>query len=393
MNNKSKVRNESAKTQRAAKAFTRRTVLKSAAATVALAGAAPLFVKGSLASSGEVNVYAWSDYIWPEMIESFESKTGIKVNLAKYGSNDEVLTKLKASKGKGFDLVFPSVDTGPTWYQSGDLLQPLDLKKINVDAIIPSLMKKSKELGAVFRRKRYLVPFDWGTEAMIFDSSQRDYKYGTMSYGDLWSDENKGLITVRQKSAIITLGLYFDRTGQVPSNRLRDLYKDEATARSIYEKIMPFAIEHKSWVRQFWNNTQETLNAFYQNNAVVGQCWDGPSLRMMKETKGRLRYLMPVEGGLAWTDTMGIPSGAENVEQAYAFINHLLTPEMGGILGNKAGYNSAVVGAADYLEPEGKEAFKSAYPDDAIDNLWWWLPSPAWWAALRAEYVDKWNAA
>ncbi|RMD61344.1 MAG: extracellular solute-binding protein [Alphaproteobacteria bacterium] len=380
-------------TQRAAKAFTRRVLLQSAAAAGVLSVGAPWIAKRALSSSGEVNVYAWSDYIWPEMIEPFEKKTGIKVNLSKYGSNDELLTKLKTSGGKGFDLVFPSVDTGPTWYQSGDLLQPLDLKKINVDAIIPSLWEKSKELGAVFRRKRYLCPFDWGTEAMTFDSSKRDYKYGTMSYGDLWSEENKGLITVRQKSALITLGLYFDRTGQVPSNRLRDLYEDETTAREIYEKILPFAIEHKSWVRQFWNNTQETLNAFYQNNCIAGQCWDGPSMRMMKETKGRIRYLMPVEGGLAWLDTMAIPSGAENVEQAYAFINHLLTPEMGGILGNKAGYNSAVKGAADFLEPESREAFKSAYPGDAIDNLWWWLPSPAWWAALRAEYVDKWNAA
>ena len=40
MDDKPKVRNESAKTQRAAKAFTRRTVLKSAATAAALAGAA-----------------------------------------------------------------------------------------------------------------------------------------------------------------------------------------------------------------------------------------------------------------------------------------------------------------------------------------------------------------
>ena len=146
-------------------------------------------------------------------------------------------------------------------------------------------------------------------------------------------------------------------------------------------------------MRQFWNNTQETLNAFYQNNCVIGQCWDGPSLRMMKETDKKIRYLMPKEGGLAWLDTMGIPSGAENVEQAYAFMNHLLTPEMGAIFANNSGYNSAVVGADKLLDAANKENFALAYPDDAIDRLWWWPPEPAWWVSTRAQYVDKFNAA
>ena len=123
MSRKNDTGKSSATTQRAAMAFTRRTLLQSAAAIATVSVAAPFIAKRVLASSGEVNVYAWPDYIWPEHMESFEKKTGIKVNLAKYGSNDEVLTKLKASKGKGFDIVFPSVTYGPAWYQSGDLLQ------------------------------------------------------------------------------------------------------------------------------------------------------------------------------------------------------------------------------------------------------------------------------
>ena len=59
-------------TQRAAMAFTRRTLLQSAAAGATLSLAAPFIAKRALSASGEVNVYAWSDYIWPEHIESFE---------------------------------------------------------------------------------------------------------------------------------------------------------------------------------------------------------------------------------------------------------------------------------------------------------------------------------
>lgn len=380
-------------TLRAAKAFSRRTLLQSAAAAGALTAGGPLMAKRALSSSGEVNVYAWSDYIWPDMIEAFEKDSGIKVNLSKYGSNDEVLTKLKTSGGKGFDLVFPSVTYGPAWYDAGDLLQPVDESKVAVDRVIPALWEKSADLGAVFRRKRYLVPYDWGTEAILYDSSKRDYKYGELSYGTLWEDDNKGLVTVRQKSALTAIGLYLDHIGEVPSNNMHDTYESEEKFRAVYDKSLAFAIEHKPWVRQFWNNTQETLNAFQQNNCVIGQCWDGPSLRLMSESDKKYRYLMPAEGGMTWLDTMGIPAGAENVEQAYAFVNHLLTPQMGGTFANQSGYNSAVKGAEEYLKPESKENFQLAYPGDAIEKLWWYPPEPAWWVAARSEYVDKWNAA
>ncbi|MFQ5984315.1 MAG: extracellular solute-binding protein [Alphaproteobacteria bacterium] len=392
MTKKTKTQLSSAATQRAAKEFTRRTVLKTTAAVVGAAAIGPWPVKKALAAD-EVNVFAWSDYIWPNMMDAFTKKTGIKVNLAVFGSNDEVLSKLKATGGKGFDVVMPSVTYGPAWYQSGDLLLPIDESKINVDRVIPSMWEKSIELGGTHRGKRYLVPFDWGTEAITFDSSERDYKYGGLSFGHLWADENKGRVTVRPKSALVSIGLMLDYTGEVPSNRMLDTYIDETTTRGFYDKFLAFAIEHKPWIRQWWNNTPETVNAFYQNNCVIGQTWDGPALTMMKETDNRIRYLMPKEGGFAWLDTMGIASGAENVEQAYAWINHCLEAEIGGMFANQSGYNSAAVGAEDFTDPGFKERFKLAYPGDAIPNLWWWPPEPAWWVRTRAEYVDKLVAA
>ena len=393
MSSKTDSRTSSEKTQASAKAFSRRLVLKGAAAAGAIASVGPWFVRPSRAASDEINVYAWSDYIWPDMIESFEKASGIKINLAVYGSNDEVLNKVRATSGKGFDVVFPSVTYGPAWYQSGDLLQAIDESKINVDGIIPALYDKSIDLGGTYRGKRMLIPFDWGTEAIAFDSSARQYKYGELSFGTLWDDDNKGRVTVRQKSALVGAGLFLDATGQVPSNQMLDTYKDEESMRKVYDQILAFLIERKDWVRQFWNNTQETLNAFYQNNAVIGQTWDGPSLRMMAETEGKIQYLMPKEGGLTWLDTMGIPSGAENVEGAYAFINYMLDPKIGAMFANQSGYNSAAVGAEKGLKDEARKNFTLAYPDDAIDKLWWWPPEPAWWVSTRAEYSDKYTAA
>jgi len=91
---------------------TRRKLLKGLAAG-ALAAASPLIIRQPLASSGEVNVFAWGDYIQDNIKKAFENETGIKINLSTYGSNEEAQNKLRAAGGRGFDLIFPSVDTRP----------------------------------------------------------------------------------------------------------------------------------------------------------------------------------------------------------------------------------------------------------------------------------------
>jgi len=82
---------------------TRRSLLKSSAAATAVAIAAPAILRAhdALASSGQVDVYAWGDYIKENMIQKFEGDTGIKVNLSTYGSNDEPKTSCAPPVAKG----------------------------------------------------------------------------------------------------------------------------------------------------------------------------------------------------------------------------------------------------------------------------------------------------
>jgi len=72
------------------------------------------------------------------MIDSFQKATGIKVSLSTYGSNDEVLNRLRAARGQGFDVVMPSITYTPAWVEQ-ELLQPLDESRINVVGVIPSM--------------------------------------------------------------------------------------------------------------------------------------------------------------------------------------------------------------------------------------------------------------
>lgn len=375
----------------AARALRRRTLLQASAATGIAAVAAPWTLRRAKAA-GEVNVFAWGDYVQAfsddGIVKAFEDKTGHKVNLSTYGSNEECENKLRAAGGKGFDIIFPSVDTGPNYYKDG-LLAPIDEAKLEVGQIIPALYRNSITLGAAQRGKRHLVPFDWGTEAVTWDSQRYpDLNYGTISYGDLFQGDAKA--AMRQKSVFAGIALYLDATGELPSNRGMDFYKSEADSRRVFDGCLKFLIEHKQNIGAWWNNATEATSAFTDAGCTIGQTWDTTGILLGRNVDPKWRYTMPKEGGLAWMDTIGIPAGAANPEGAYAFINHLLTPEMGAVFANRTGYNSAAQGADQHLNEQAKAAFEMAYPDQAaLDNLFWWPMQTDFYAALRGEYVEK----
>jgi len=370
----------------------RRRVLQTSAA-VGLGVAAPAIIsRKALSSSGELNLYSWSDYVYPEMIEAFESQTGITLNLATYGSNDEVLNRLRAAGGEGFDVVMPSITYTPVWVEQ-DLLQPLDESRINVDGIIPSMWASSEGLGAVQGGNRYTTPFNWGTEGLCIDTEAMDAVYGEASYGTLWGPDMVGKATIRAHSGLLGLGLYLDSIGEVPSEQMRVTYTDEAKMREVYEQLLAYATERKDRIIQFWSNAQETEAAFYQNGAVIGQTWDGPAMRMRTDSGGRYTYLAPKEGAMTWMDSMGIPKGAANLEQAYEWMNWYYKAGNAAIHVRLSGYNSCTDGAAALAGDEYAANFAAAYPGDAIESLWWYPAEPTWFVAARNEFRDRFLSA
>ncbi len=391
MNRKTKTQRSTEATLLAARRFSRRTMLKHTAALGVIGAAGPWLVKDAFSSSGELNVFTWSDYMPDAHIVAFTEKTGITVNFTGYGSNEDLLAKIQATKGRGFDLISPTVDRVNQWKPLA-LLQPFDMNRVPSKNIVPSLLKGSADIWT-WDGGQYHLPWTWGTEMLAWrtDKWTRDYK--DLSYGDLWLDELKGKVMGRAHSLMSGIGLYLDRIGELPSNRLHDAYKDEAGMRRIWEGITKFAIDHKPHLKQFWNDADAQINGFMQNDVVLGQCWDGPPARLKKEGKP-INMQAPQEGAFTWLDGVAIPAGAQNLDQAYEFLNYMYEPEVGGKWANATGYNVVSVGADAYLDEASKKLFQETYPEDTMNSrLWWWPPAEAWYPEIRNEYVDKFVAA
>jgi spermidine/putrescine transport system substrate-binding protein len=367
--------------------ISRRSILKLTAA--GLAAPAILRASDALASSGTVKVYAWQDYIQPDIAEKFEKDTGIKLELTTYGSNDEAQSTVRASNGSDFDIVFPSIDTAVNYLdESGESYFAPIPDSVNVDNIYPSFLRDSVTLGGVHAGKQILLPHDWGTEGITLDRAKLPIADADLSYGDMFLQEAaKGAAAFRQKSVIFGAGLYLDATGEVPSNRMLDVYASEEDARRVMGAITEWILAHKENFGAFWNNATEATAAFKDAGCVIGQTWDTTGLLLNRENPDYV-YRAPKEGIITWMDAIGILRGAPNPEQAVAFINFMLEPETGGMFANNTGYNSAVKGAADYANEEFRRQFNEVYTEEVLGNMWWWQASTPFFDPVRNEFVE-----
>ncbi|MGY6547418.1 MAG: extracellular solute-binding protein [Roseinatronobacter sp.] len=368
----------------------RRRVLQGGAITAGVALAAPWVARPAFAQSGTVNIFAWAGYVTDEMLAAFTEATGINATLTPYGTNDELFNQMRANNGGGFDLIWPTVDRVPNFVEFG-LVQPIDESRIETDRILPSAWENSVNLGAVVDGQRFQVPSDWGTEALSFDRDAMPLEFGTASYGDLWAENARGLVTMRGHSGLIGLGLWMEAEGMLP-RPLLDAFQSPEAQTEIFEVILAEAIARKATIMQFWANENEAQAAFRVNGAALGQTWDSTAAALAREGLP-IGYVAPREGALAWMEGLSIPMGATNLDEAYAFINWFNTPEAGAMFTNATSINSVAVGAEDLLSQEARDFFAAAYPGDALEKLWWWPIQESWYIARRNEFQDRFLSA
>jgi spermidine/putrescine transport system substrate-binding protein len=379
------------RTLEAAHALTRRTLLKATAAG-SIAAVGPWYVREAFSQSGQLNWYTWEDYAPKPLVEKFTKDTGIKLNVTLFSSNEELLNKLRASRGEGFDLATPSVAWVGAHVEAGNI-QPFDEKKLtNMGNMIKTFNAKIGELGGRPGGKLYCVPTDWGSEAISFNTKAMNLEYGKAGFGDLWDPKWAGKMLCRPRSILLGVGMWWEGKGEIPAGTMQKCYSDQATMEKYYGQALDFCIKNKKQIGKWWTSTAETQAGFLQEGCVIGMTWDGP-INTMRNEGHPVKYMAPKEGALTWVDTVSLTKGAKNVEQAYAFINWMLKPENGGIFAVNTGYNSVVTGAEKHTNANYQRNFEETYPGNALERLWFQGEERPWFIAKRQEFATKLQAA
>lgn len=368
----------------------RRHFLKSSAAVGAGLAMPAIISSRALASSGEINIMMWSDYLPESFVKGFTEKTGIKINFTGIGSNDEILNKMKATNGEGFDLVTPTVNRNPLWENLG-LLQPFDMSKVSLDKVNPAMALGEKywNFGG---KGTFWLPHIWGTEGVAWRTDTFKPAGEFPSYYDIWDDANAGKTMGRGHSMLLGLGLGMERRGEMDAGSVWAAYQDETKMKEVWTKITDTAVAKKKNIKLLWNDADAQKNGLLNEGVIVGQTWDGPPIAL--KTAGEpVMYRAPVEGAMAWVDGLAMPTGAKNIDQIYAFIDACYDAKLAGEAIKTHGYNSPVIGADKFGGEIYAKNFADAYPGDALAKLNPWPAEMPWYVDARTEFVNKFTSA
>ena len=176
-------------TARAARQFKRRMLLKSGVALAALTPVVPLYVKNAFAaSSGQLNVLMWGEYLPDSVVSDFKAKTGITINHTKIGDNGEIISKMKAGGGAGYDLASPTNMRALQWENLG-VLAPFDMKRItNIGNVNPGMVAVGERDWNFGGKGSHWVPQLWGTESISWRTDKWSPN-GLPSFGDIWEPD------------------------------------------------------------------------------------------------------------------------------------------------------------------------------------------------------------
>ena len=296
----------------------------------------------ALAGDKVVYIYNWTEYMPDQVLSGFTKETGIRVKYATFESNESMYAKVRLLKGKGYDLVFPSTYFVHKMRNEG-LLSPIDRTKLpHFKHLDPALLDKPYD-----PRNSYSIPYLWGSTAI---GVNRQYvKEGTVtSWQDLWKPafKNRVLLTDDLRE-VFGLGL------KLKGYSVNDT--DPAHIREAYEALVDLLPN----IRLFASDSPK--QPFLNHEVYLGMIWNG-EVYMAAQEMPEMAYIYPKEGAIFWVDSMVIPKNAENRDNAHAFIDYILRPEIAKLICEEIGYASPNKTAVSMLPPELKNN-PTVYPD------------------------------
>jgi spermidine/putrescine transport system substrate-binding protein len=304
-----------------------------------------LFPLQALAEDKIVNVYAWSGEIPDTVVRQFEKATGIRVNLSTYDNNEIMYAKLRANKHAGYDVVNPSSYFVDRMRKQG-MLEKLDKSKLpNVKYLDPAYLQADYDKGMA-----YSLPHVSGVTGIFVNTNY----YATTKltkWADLWDAryDNKLMLLndTREVFSMALLMLGFSANDQ-----------DPAHIKAAYLKL-------KALMRNVKVFSSETVTSIIiDEDATLGMAWNGDVFKAAKENPS-VAFIFPQEGFVIWVDNLVIPENAPHKENAYAFINFMMRPEMAKEVALSTNFSTANLAAQALLPPNIRQN-PTIYPPPSV---------------------------
>ena len=309
-------------------------------ASALLAGAAALAVASGASAAEKIVISNWDGYMPADMLERFTAETGIQAELAVHATNEEIMGKVVAGKGKGYDVLFVSSPFVEALKNLG-LVAELDHAKIpNMKNLYPEAMKLDYDPGNTVS-----VPYAWGTTGLCYRS---DLVEGTPdSWMDLLkpADALKGKVTMLSTDRWLMAAAFLAEGKSVNSTDDADL----AAAKDLL-------VAAKQDLLAYDDTT--FYSKLVSGEASLVHAWDGWCNYGIAEN-AEIKYVVPKEGSDLWVDTIVVTAASDHKDAAMKFIDFILQADNGAWVPENILYKVPNKAAMEALDP----ALVEQYPN------------------------------
>jgi spermidine/putrescine transport system substrate-binding protein len=264
----------------------------------------------SMALADKVVISNWDGYMPKDMAEKFKAATGLDLEVSVHATNEEIMGKVTASGGEGYDVLFVSSPFAEALNKLG-LLAPIDAAKIpNLKNLYPEATKLSHDPGNTFS-----VPYTWGTTGICYRTDL--VKTAPTSWNDLLTpaDDIKGKTTMLatdrwlMAAGLLANGMSVNTTDQASLDKVRD--------QLVATKKTLLAYDDTTF-----------YSKLASGEASLVEAWDG-WCNYGIAANDKIKYVVPKEGSDLWVDTMVITKAAKNPDGAAKFIDFVTNAENG----------------------------------------------------------------
>lgn len=331
------------------------------ACLLALAAGFPTGPAVAAAPERVVNIYNWSDYIDPKMLDAFTRETGIKVVYDTYDTNEILETKLLAGRS-GYDIVVP---TGPFLQRliKAGAFQPLDKAKLpNLTHAWPEVTAR---LAAYDPGNVYAVDYMWGTTGIGVNTALVRERLGPSQPLNTWDIVLRPELIAKLKDCGVTM---LDSPDDIIPSTLQALgLKPDSRRTDDLDKAGDALFRIRGAVQKF--HSSEYINQLANGDVCLSVGYSGDILqarRRAREAKNDvdIAYYIPQQGALMWLDAFAIPKDAPHAAEAHAFIDFMMRPEVAAANTNFVSYASGNLAAKALVRPEILSD-PGIYPDEA----------------------------
>ena len=349
-----------------------------------LVAIAPLFAAAASNpawAADTLRLLTWGSYAPENIIEMFREETGIEVEVT-FSNNEEMISKLRATGGGGFDLAQPSHDRIHAAQLEYNIYKPMDLSKIDTSVYDSSLLAAVKA-NTTIDGEVYSVPHFWGTSGLVVNKARAP---DLASFADLCDPQYEGRVSMRLKRTIL-IGMGY-AMGEDPFGAYGDIAEYERIINAAAEKL----IACKANVKTYWTGGDDLSNLLRSGEIVASDAWDGTAFKLNTENPD-INFRPPSHGAMGWIDTFTLPRKTKAEDAAYQWINFVMRPDIAKMMSSHSGYVTAHEDGGDLTSDQLKQSFNDAFSKEDVANIKWFANIPPGLEDLEGKVLERIKAA